>query len=155
MKKILAACYDRFFEFDSEEELNLYLKKLENGRQSFHIVEQSCEKGRPRIRVQMRYNGSPMYQELDEYQPHTQPDVRQEENASEDDPDALYTAICRLLPTQMSDGNQICCANGREILFSSQLTCLKVYNFFRSMGIDISCGWCYPTSEFYYIRKEE
>lgn len=61
MKKVISACIDRAFEFDSKEEAAVYLSKLEGRKAVFVIVEQKAMKGgKYRLRTKEQYNNNPL-----------------------------------------------------------------------------------------------
>ena len=60
MKKIIAACIDRIIEFDTQQEAATYLEGLRAKKTEFRIVNREEVNGKYRIRIQERYNKSPM-----------------------------------------------------------------------------------------------
>lgn len=61
MKKVIAACIDRILEFDNQKEAAAYLENLRNRKTEFKIVDRGeVPPGKYRIRIQERYNKSPM-----------------------------------------------------------------------------------------------
>ena len=60
MKKVAAACIDRIFEFDSQEEAAAYIEKLRSLKKVFRIVQRSNAGNKYRVRIQEQYNSTPM-----------------------------------------------------------------------------------------------
>ncbi len=60
MKKVIAACIDRILEFDTRQEAVNYLEGLRIKKTEFRIVNREEIGGKYRIRIQERYNKSPM-----------------------------------------------------------------------------------------------
>lgn len=60
MKKVIAACIDRIFEFDSQEEAAAYVEKLRGLKKVFRIVWRDDVGNKYRVRIQEQYNSSPM-----------------------------------------------------------------------------------------------
>lgn len=60
MKKVIAACIDRIFEFDSQEEAAAYIEKLRSLKKTFRIVTRDDAGKKYRVRIQEQYNSSPM-----------------------------------------------------------------------------------------------
>lgn len=60
LKKVIAACIDRIFEFDSQEEAAAYMEKLRSLKKTFRIVQRGEAGDKYRVRIQEQYNSSPM-----------------------------------------------------------------------------------------------
>ena len=60
MKKVIAACIDRIFEFDSQEEAVAYIEKLRSLKKVFRIVQRDDVGNKYWVRIQEQYNSSPM-----------------------------------------------------------------------------------------------
>lgn len=60
MKKVIAACIDRVLEFDTQQEAAKYLETLRDKKSEFRILNREEVNGKYRIRIQERYNKSPM-----------------------------------------------------------------------------------------------
>lgn len=60
MKKVIAACIDRILEFDTQQAAANYLEGLRTKKTEFRIVNREEINGKYRIRIQERYNKSPM-----------------------------------------------------------------------------------------------
>lgn len=64
MKKVIAACIDRILEFDNQEEAARYIEKLRATKHEFRIIDRGeVPPGKFRIRIQERYNNSPMIED--------------------------------------------------------------------------------------------
>lgn len=131
MKKIIAACYDRYLEFDTEDELQRYLGKLNENKSSYHILENNVVNGKFRLRIQERYNRNPMYQEIEEGP----------------DPKAVFFEMLNCLPDTQEDPSGICSVDGEEILFKSQKDCYAVGRFLEAMGVEVTCGHYDPEED--------
>ena len=57
---MIAACIDRVLEFDTQQEATKYLETLRDKKIEFRIVNREAVNGKCRIRVQEKYNKSPM-----------------------------------------------------------------------------------------------
>lgn len=61
MRRVLAACYDQLIEFSTVEEKEAYLKKLRERKQEFILIhERHAEDGSVCIRIQSRYDHTPL-----------------------------------------------------------------------------------------------
>lgn len=60
MKKVIAACIDRIFEFDSQEEAAAYIEKLRSLKKIFCIVQRSDAGNKYRVRIREQYNSNQM-----------------------------------------------------------------------------------------------
>ena len=60
MKKVIAACIDRVFEFDTQQEAANYLEGLRSKKTEFRILHREEVGSKYRIRIQKQYNKSPM-----------------------------------------------------------------------------------------------
>lgn len=60
MKKVIAACIDRVFEFDTQQEAANYLEGLRSKKTEFRILHREEVGSKYRIRIQEQYNKSPM-----------------------------------------------------------------------------------------------
>lgn len=60
MKKVIAACIDRLLEFDTQQEAAEYLEGLRNKKTEFRVLNREEVGDKYRIRIQERYNKSPM-----------------------------------------------------------------------------------------------
>ena len=60
MKKVIAACIDRIFEFDSQEEAAAYIEKLRSLEKTFRIVQRGDAGNKYRVRIQEQYNSNPI-----------------------------------------------------------------------------------------------
>lgn len=60
MKKVIAACIDRLYEFDTQEEATEHIEKLRKAKKKFCIVMRSYCNGKCQVRIQEQYNSSPM-----------------------------------------------------------------------------------------------
>ena len=60
MKKVVAACIDRIFEFDSQEEAAAYIEKLRSLEKTFRIVQRGDAGNKYRVRIQEQYNSNQM-----------------------------------------------------------------------------------------------
>ena len=63
MKKVIAACIERFLDIDTPEEAAAYIEGLRNKETDFVIVSREEAGGKYRIRVKEQYNKSPMIQD--------------------------------------------------------------------------------------------
>ncbi len=64
MKKVIAACIDRVFEFDTTDEAKGYLNGLKSSGKRFRVLwDEATDNGGRKIRVQEQYNKSPMIEE--------------------------------------------------------------------------------------------
>ena len=64
MKKVVAACIDRVFEFDSKKEADFYLTKLKALNTVFVIVSmEETENGKCRLRTKEQYNNNDLLME--------------------------------------------------------------------------------------------
>ena len=151
MKKIMAACYDRYLEFDTDLERKQYLSKLESDGTTFFVIGQHEESGKFRLRVQQRYNFNPMYQEVD----HNGMSKSMEEFLSAMPQKQLYAAICAHLPASLEDPSGICCLDGEEILFRSQANCCGAYAFLKAFGCDVSFGQYTPEEDRRNAEEDE
>lgn len=60
MKKVIAACIDRLLEFDNQQEAANYIESLRNKKTEFRVLNREEVNGKYQIRIQERYNKSPM-----------------------------------------------------------------------------------------------
>lgn len=60
MKKVIAACIDRVFEFDTQQEAAKYLEALRDKKSEFRILYRKEVGRKCQIRIQEQYNKNPM-----------------------------------------------------------------------------------------------
>lgn len=61
LKRVVSACIERIFEFDSGIEATRYLEKLEKAEKVFVVVHDVDTKdGKRQIRIKEQYNKSPL-----------------------------------------------------------------------------------------------
>lgn len=64
MKRVVAACIDRVFEFDSEGEMEKYLAALRESEKEFAVIRSGKrDGGKWCLRVKEQYNKSPLLKE--------------------------------------------------------------------------------------------
>ena len=64
MKRVIAACIDRVFEFDSEGEMEKYLAALRKAEKEFAVIYSGeRDGGKWCLRVKEQYNKSPLLKE--------------------------------------------------------------------------------------------
>lgn len=57
MKKIISACIDQVIQFDSEQEVDLFLGHLKNRKQKFTVVwKNDLNNGTVQVRIRRQYN---------------------------------------------------------------------------------------------------
>lgn len=57
MKKIISACIDQVIQFDTEQEIDLFLEHLKNRKQRFTVVwKNELKDGTVQIRIRRQYN---------------------------------------------------------------------------------------------------
>ena len=63
MKKVISACIDRLFEFDSGKEAAAYLDKLRARKAVFVVVAMNQDKGKFFVRTKVQYNNNQLLTE--------------------------------------------------------------------------------------------